>query len=150
MRFGHWCLCSTPLFCLWELIFSLSCSSLFQCEFGFALHGLSHCYRTNRRHLALGGHSLPYHLCLPHWPLYSAIQYDHGGFCDNLTYDTMLPMELHVLLTDWKSPKDMTFTSASLSKGPSNAHFRGTFSPLGWLTAYTRHNICPRLPVIVI
>ena len=59
-----------------------------------------------RRHVTNEGNSLLYHQCLLQQPLYPTTQYDHRDFHGNLTYGTMLGMELHIALNDYKSPKD--------------------------------------------
>lgn len=61
-----------------------------------ALHGLSHYYMMIRRDLTHRGNFLLYHQCLLHQPLYPG----------NLTYGTMLGMELYIPLTNYKTPRD--------------------------------------------
>jgi hypothetical protein len=59
-----------------------------------------------RKHLAHGENSLLYDQCILHQPLYLATQYDHGGLSWQSNLGTMLGIELHIHLTDYKSPKD--------------------------------------------
>lgn len=77
-----------------------------------------------------------------------------GDFHGNQTYGNMLEMEVYIPLYYLQipkvSPKYITFTPASLSKGPLNSIFYGTCYLLGALPACSRYKIHWRLPHIVI
>lgn len=130
---GWWAL--LPFFCLWQLT---SQPTLFSANVSLGLP-----FMMIRRHLAHRGNSLLYHQC----PLSALVSND--TIWPWGTYGTMLGMELHILLTDFKPPKD----PPSISCPPLPHCPRVPQMPTSTLEVLpdcTRHKICQRLPSIVI
>jgi hypothetical protein len=102
-----WCPCS-PFFCLWHLtpwptLFHFSSNVSFGLPFMDLVtttRRLEGTWSTEQEILCFATNVSSVGPCIQ---LYNRTT---GDFHDNLTYSTMLGMELHIPLTDYKSPKD--------------------------------------------